>query len=314
MSYDLFFLPKTENRSLDLKSFTEYFCDRRNYSIQDNHTWYSNEDTGVYFCFDFEAENHDCDSEADEPYIASFNLNYYRPHIFGLEAEPEISAFVKEFDLLIDDPQLEGMGRGEFTRQGFLHAWNHGNKFGYKAILSQKGQTAVNSCLKSKEIERYWNWNFRRKDLQQELGENIFVPKIMFSSMDDKISSYIVWTEFYPIALPKTDFVLLMDKLPSEDNPDDAKANFRIIRQVGMKTVLRGYSRKNKNGVDYALLNFKYPSHDLEKQIKSIPTNATSLNGIAIDSILDLEIMQQIAGLSARAKLTNLLLRLIGNR
>ena len=29
----------------------------------------------------------------------SFNLNYFRPHVFSLEAEPELAAFVESFDL-----------------------------------------------------------------------------------------------------------------------------------------------------------------------------------------------------------------------
>ena len=47
------------------------------------------------------------------------NLNYYRPHIFGMEAEPEVSGFVATFEPIIMDPQIGGMADGEYSRDGF---------------------------------------------------------------------------------------------------------------------------------------------------------------------------------------------------
>ena len=42
----------------------------------------------------------------------TFCLNFYRPHIFGLEAELEVRAFVKALNLFVSDPHIGGMGEG----------------------------------------------------------------------------------------------------------------------------------------------------------------------------------------------------------
>ena len=57
-----------------------YFENRDRYEVANGQAWYSNDDTGVYFVFEW-------DDSADGQGGPSFNLNYYRPHIFGLEGE-----------------------------------------------------------------------------------------------------------------------------------------------------------------------------------------------------------------------------------
>ena len=53
------------------------------------------------------------------------------------------AAFVHAFDLVVDDPQMAGMGRGEFSADGFLAGWNAGNRFAHGAIVAQHGDTAT---------------------------------------------------------------------------------------------------------------------------------------------------------------------------
>lgn len=99
MSYDLFFtFPKPTQRSVVEK----YFASRPHYQINGS-VVYQSQDTGVYFVFEFRS-----DTDDHQLVGASLNLNYFRPHIFGLEAEQEIRAFVECFQPSIEDPQMHG--------------------------------------------------------------------------------------------------------------------------------------------------------------------------------------------------------------
>jgi hypothetical protein len=118
MSYDLYFT----NPRISKEEFLTYFRGRPNYELSDLQAVYQNEDTGVYFIFDYEESGTDS--------VASFNLNYYRPHVFGLEAADELSAFIDSFGFAIHDSQIEGMADGAFSKEGFLKGWNAGNEFG----------------------------------------------------------------------------------------------------------------------------------------------------------------------------------------
>src|SRR5262245_29767647 len=135
MSYDLYFKSRSGEPSVSAEDFASFFRARPNYEVSEQQAIYQNEATGVYFIFDIGDE----ESEEEEPGLLplSFNLNYLRPHIFGLEAELELSTLVKQFDLLVSDAQIDGMNEGEYSADGFLRGWNTGNEFGYQSILSQ---------------------------------------------------------------------------------------------------------------------------------------------------------------------------------
>jgi len=99
MSYDLFFTQP----EITLEQFLDYFAGRSRYRVENAQAWYENEDTGVYFCFDYSIEP-EYDPEAPAGIVA-FNLNFYRPHFFALEAEPEVRSFVDYFNCSVHDPQ-----------------------------------------------------------------------------------------------------------------------------------------------------------------------------------------------------------------
>lgn len=177
MSYDLYFNKEEEPT---LEEFSEYFEKRVHYKMQGTQALYENQDTGVYFYFDY-------NQSREDDHFGSFNINFFRPHIFGLEAEPEISSFISHFDAAIYDPQSNGTKDGSYSRKRFLKGYNEGNKFSYKAFLQQTGGklTENNYFVKPTEyIESLWKWNYNRNDLQQEQENDIFIPKLFTLEMD----------------------------------------------------------------------------------------------------------------------------------
>jgi hypothetical protein len=156
MSYDLFFTsPK-----ISLEQFNGYFTKRPHYTITNAQAFYENGDTGVYFSFDHNKQPPE--DEDDIEHSIFFNLNYFRPHYFALEAEPEVTEFIQHFGCSILDYQNNGMETGPYSKEGFLNGWNHGNEFGYHSILKDKSPQQAPAALPTTELEHTWRWLRRR--------------------------------------------------------------------------------------------------------------------------------------------------------
>lgn len=210
MSYDLYL----SSPQLSHDAFIRYFEGRPNYRAPGH---YMNEDTGVYFSFHF-GEAGVGGGEAPEVLRgahAAFNLNYFRPHVFGLEAEPELTAFVEAFSCAIHDPQNRGMGEGPYSPDGFLSGWNLGNRFGYGAIgASGVGDDTL--IVDDHAIERVWRCNHERRALQAQLGEAHFAPLIVWARRADtgEPIAFSVWGEGVATAFPDAATHALLARKP----------------------------------------------------------------------------------------------------
>lgn len=204
MSYDLDFRSSTP---LTIDELKQYFADLPNFSVSDRRAHYENEDTGVYFGFDF----------TDEPdpgnVPVAFNMNYYRPHTFGLEAEPVLASFVRHFALHVVDPQGDGMGEGPYSSAGFLRGWNHGNRFAHRAILSQHDAKPL--TLPAAKLEGIWRWNMAKEVTQDHMTDLIgdappcFVPTVkVFQVGETEVQSIVIWDVEIAVALPDVDLVV----------------------------------------------------------------------------------------------------------
>ncbi len=215
MSYDLYLIPKV----FDTKAIRAFFEGRLHYQVGDSQAVYDNEDTGVYFIFDTVAVAgiYDEEEAGRAPHVA-LNLNYYRPHIFALEAEPEVAAFVQAFTCSVFDPQVDGMEDGIYSRERFLAGWTKGNRFGVQAISQQNGEAPL--VADPRQIEEAWAWNYRRGELQERLGENVFVPKVIWLLPMQGLAPVrcVTWTFGAPTMIPETlitHIVLVRQKRPS---------------------------------------------------------------------------------------------------
>jgi hypothetical protein len=182
MSYDLELVPAR----WDPDGVRAWFAERWNYEVRDNEIGYLNRDTGVYFSFglfDGAADPEDASSDegAGGPFVG-FNMNYMRPHVFGLEAEPEVGAFVQAFGCTVRDPQTAGMGDGPWSSELFLAGWNSGNRFGYQVMTEQGADGGVRA--ETSRIETAWRWNAARSGLQAgwtAQDRAAFTPMLMWT-------------------------------------------------------------------------------------------------------------------------------------
>jgi hypothetical protein len=208
MSYDLYFRSPTQ---LTIEQLSEYFIDQPNFSVTEQRAHYENEVTGVYFGFDFESEP----EEGHAP--LAFNMNYFRPHIFGLEAEPVVTAFVEHFELGVDDPQTSGIEDGSYSAEGFLRGWNAGNELGYRSFMSEESPPPP-LTMPSARLEGVWRWNMAKDRAADHILDLIgdappcFVPTVMlFQTGETEVQSLVVWDGEMVVAIPDVDLVLMTE-------------------------------------------------------------------------------------------------------
>ena len=191
MSYELFF------RSADApprRALIDWLAARPFAHVHPERVVFENEATGVYFAFD-------CQEGAGLP---TFSLGYLRSHVFGLEAELTLSPFVAHFGLEISDPQMEGMGEGPYSPEGFLRGWNAGNRAGYEVALDEGAELW---SLPREANHLVWAWNFAR-ERTQALFEGADLPPayvptaLLLLDAEGDLATGVSWTADLPLCFP----------------------------------------------------------------------------------------------------------------
>jgi hypothetical protein len=286
MSYDLYFTEPEVTRD----QFTGYFSDRHHYKVENDQAWYENEDTGVYFCFEYSNEPEE-DPEAPRGNIG-FNMNYFRPHYFALEAEPEVQNFISHFDFKILDQQTNGMKDGPYSRKGIITGWNHGNEAGYDAFLNSDEPIEVTHSRPHDELESIWNWNYSREQTQNKLGDGIFVPRIMFFQIDGKTRSVIVWPDAIPILIPTVDYIVIPRQELAPRGLFKKKDDICAVSFGEALHVLKDFGTEDSPINSYSL-NYTAPPKHIVTFIKSLPSQKTEMQGISLDQILNQELVEK---------------------
>ena len=208
MNYDLFFRPTAQTPPCESRRFANFFEGRAFYKVEDDRADYVNEDTGVFFNFQF-------DEGLEDPYgdpasfPVCFSMNYLCPHVFGLEAEPEVAAFVAAFSLEVEDPQVGGMGRGVYQAERFFSGWARGNEMALQLVLKDPPNTPIYT-LPTARLEACWRWNYCRKEELARVGEAVFVPRLLHVIEEGKVQTVVTWTDGAPTVLPEADIVALV--------------------------------------------------------------------------------------------------------
>jgi len=278
MSYDLFFF---RDKSLTRDEFTSFFVGRENYRS----TNYGNEDTGVYFSFAYqEAEEEEEGEELRVP-AATFNLNYVRPHYFGLEAGPEVQAVIHRFGFTIEDPQRMGMGNGPFRIDGFLSGWNAGNEFAYQATI---GRGAGDPHRRpAAELESIWRWNYRRQRLQARLGLGVFVPRVVWLALGGRVQSAVVWGDAVPAVIPKVDLLYVIRKELAPAGDDHAIIPYQQFVEA------LGEDASSDFGLPCHVLTGPEPSPRIRQFVQRLQPDSRQPEFVPMDAVLDEELVHR---------------------
>jgi hypothetical protein len=294
MGYNLAFKARDPGKTISEEDYRAYFQQRPHYEIDGDMACYQNEDTGVYFWFDYD---HDTDSRAEMADLQllpiSFNLNFMRPHPFALEAEPEVAAFVRAFDLTVFDTDIDGMRDGEYSRDGFLRCWNTGNRLGCTAGRSQEEQASWLK-LPAATLEACWRWNLELKAIQAELGKYVFVPLIKFINDAGTVRTASTWGDGIPTLLPVVDRIIVPREELAPRKWLRAQPDRVLFTWQELEPILAPYARR-EGEIQAVELFYREMPPDVERVLRSKPTPAVAVETIPFYQILDEELFMRTA-------------------
>lgn len=288
MSYDLFLRPR--NGALGKKEFEAYFQDRRFYNTEAGHATYDNDYTGVYFSFKWADSRAYVEEEGGEFYPVAFNINYFRPSYFIVEAEIEVSAFVRAFDLLVSDPQWKGMGKGEYDAKVLQSGWKAGNQSAYDIILEEPEQRSGVRTLPSATVLQAWRWNFEVDARQQSVGDTKFVPRVLLLEVEGQMGSAMVWPDGMPLVATPVDWLILAGENLLRRRPDFASAK-RLLPWAEALQILAPFVKQGPGPV----VTFDYgeaPSEVFDFLLR-LPPASLSFSRWPQHAVLDREMVER---------------------
>lgn len=215
MSYDLNFY-KRKSDSISKNDIEQYLNSLPNMTIENGKQWfYHNEETGVYFTFEY------CDSEENDDVEEmkfddfedtgfAFNINYIRPQFFGKECFPIVDKLVEDLNLFILNPQGDAEPQ-KHAKGTLFNEWADTNSRFSKSNFEKFGL----SYLEQEKSDYSWEFCFNRNKLQNKLGDNYFVPGIFYVKKNDsdEVVTLSVWPQNIPYVLPKVDYILVQKKI-----------------------------------------------------------------------------------------------------
>jgi hypothetical protein len=292
-----------------------YFQRRTKYQIAAAQALYRDEITGVTFTFnEYDVERNSCtpaDLRGALSYLdllpVSFNINYFRPHTFGLEAEPELTKFVEHFDLLVYDPQIDGMTDGIYTPGGFLKGWNSGNDFAHSALFSASSSSEI-YALPSATLEEHWRWNVAHDELERSYAERgLFVPAIWYVSYRGRAWSAVSWAEGIEIALPRVDIILTYRSPSKLGKLTGGRPEQLMVKMADIAPRLEGFERRN-DPYDHIIIEFggDRAAAELAKLFQGRHPDWNDLRRLNPERVLDAEIVDKYLAASRHDRARNM--------
>ncbi len=280
MSYDLFFKSRSGASDADVLA---YFRDRDFYTVEENHIYYGNDDTGVYF--GMEVGNRD---QAGFP--IALNINYCRPSYFVLEAAPQIAAFVAALDLAVFDPQ-GAMTQQRFDAEAMIKSWNRGNRAAIQEIqASSENEDAY--MLPTRTLTEGWQWNRDRAKRQKEIGESRFVPLIMFASIEGQTVTSAVWPDAIPAVLPKVDHLCISRNKLAPRRFFSKEPDVTFVSWEEIAPLLLKHGSADSQGA--ITLDYDSAPKDLATFVRKLPEESRTTLRLFPDRVLDREIVQNL--------------------
>jgi hypothetical protein len=263
MSYDLYFYKKTTSpiSEEDLRSYLRSHLVKPDPGNEDQ-WWYQNDDTEVYYSFNFtRSEDPGEDIALNQSFgdflntDFTFNINFLRPDFFGLDAFAFVQKFIDELDLFVQNPQGGSEWPYKPEHGDLYNDWSISNS----GICRHHFNTMGAYYYPKKKANATWRYNSYRKTLQEQLGNGYFVPKMFFfkRKSDNKVITLASWTEHIPNVFPLADYYYLTRK---------HQKLFRTVTENGLisyDTLVNGF-RIYFDEVDYEDCYIIHPQHARE--------------------------------------------------
>lgn len=171
------FHPVDDHAAPSISELDAYFAARSGYRVEAGVARYGNEHTETYFRFRYDDTQRGWGDVGPIGLTASIE----GPATRALEIADELEALVAAFGLIVDDPTMEGMGKGAFDRAALVRGARCAARFGYGVAIAMS-QLTPNTVARydDAKLEAYWRWNRARDRLAARAGDAVFVPHVTF--------------------------------------------------------------------------------------------------------------------------------------
>jgi len=293
MNYILHFQPRTAGQPITHDQIKHYFKERHHYTVNDYQSLYNNEDTGVFFTFEYGGQRQLPEGPASDILPVYFNLACGKPHIFALEAETELSGFINNFLVRVSDPAMKGGSYADYDEMDFFRGWTLINEAHYR----EPGNVSTLSKLPVLPLalmEKIWRWNYHVADMQAELGQSGFVPRVMFIENQSTFSTAVVWTDAQPAVLPRVDMIILYRRQKGQGLGLNKKEDIALIDFSELEPWLKDYLRETEHLEFFNLIYQKAPEplKKLVRSQKALP--ADRIRFIPFSQVHDREMIAKI--------------------
>lgn len=183
MSYDLFFYT-SKKQPVSWEQISAYLTDH--IGADEHGQWvYENNDTNVYFILEKTSPTDEDDQIVFDGFDSvelGFILNFIRPTFFGIEAFLFVEQMTKDLGLYVLNPQQEFGELTQPAKEVLFENWNKTNAWAFKDNMDDE------TVYVDRDVSTtVWNYNFHRKKLQDEVGENYYVSRMfIFQRTADK--------------------------------------------------------------------------------------------------------------------------------
>lgn len=284
MSYEIVLIPKSG--SLSTKQFRKLFEKRRYFSIKADQAMYYHERTFVEFNFERQRDLH----TASECIV--FRLNLPRAHYWAKEAAIELQRLSDTGDFDFHDTQTDEI-RAYFDAADFQQRWQESNQIAVTAI-KRLDRHFVEHTLPKDRLDEIWNWNYNADRRQAELGaegHGVFVPAIMFQSVNGRVKTFCTWPVSIPVLLPQVDYITIgLTRRPEwffcwiPPSIGLGHEMFNVAYNDIAPTVHRFQTLDG--AIPSKLLSYNTPPPDVLDALHSLARHPIERNGIAEDQIL----------------------------
>jgi hypothetical protein len=289
MSYNLYLKPK--RTFMARRQALSYLKQRKHYEVDTKHgqAFYENDDTGVHFQFELNEDG--ADSPANGyPYL--FQVNFWRPSYFILEAALEVADFVEHFGCTVLEEDTEAAG--PYSADRFIERWNHGNEFAYREVIRDSPELREGLLtLSTAQLHRIWRWNYTVDAKREAQVEDTYVPKILLALVDGKLSTMAVWPDAISSMLPKVDYLVVGREkfLPPGLTEDEGQV---LLPWHAATDILDRYGTPSPE--EAITLGYIDQPDDVADFVRSLTPGTEEINGAG--TVFDREIVERaLAGL-----------------
>ncbi len=285
MSYNLYLKPRTGQ--VDRERLERYFTGREHYTSQSNEFRYENQDTGVNFGFEMDAQS---PAPAAKRWPIALKVNLFRAGYFILEIEPEVTALVNHFDLMVCDPQGDAEGE-EYRSDLLIWGWTHGNELAYAAYLGDADRRRKIASLPAVRLMEVWNWNRNRRQRQDGAWDGQFVAPIIFIRTNKRVATAAIWTDAIPSVIPPVDWLVIARKRLAPRRFLRRREDHALLAWDAALRVLARYGERGRDGA--FALSYDKPPKDLVRFITTLPPDERPLIPLRADQVLDRELVEK---------------------